>query len=50
MMGRLKSDQGQLFYELILATRFLKIIWCGGLMPHSIYPGCGASLHLTIRR
>jgi hypothetical protein len=29
MMGRLKSDQGQLFYEFHLATRFLKIIWCG---------------------
>jgi hypothetical protein len=49
MMGRLKSDQGQLFYELILATRFLKIIWCGRSMLHSIYPGFVVNWHPTIR-
>jgi hypothetical protein len=48
MMGRLKSDQGQLFYEFHL-TRFLKIIWCGRLTLHSIYPGFGVSLRPTIR-
>jgi hypothetical protein len=37
MMGRVKSDQGQLFYEL--ATRFPKIIWCGRSTLLSICPG-----------
>jgi len=27
MMGRMKSDQGQLFTSFVLATRFLKTIW-----------------------
>ena len=29
MMGRLKSDQGQLFYEFHLGDASPKIIWCG---------------------
>ena len=40
MMGRLKSDQRQLFYEfLILAMRYPKIIWCGRSTLLSICPG-----------
>ena len=49
MMGRLKSDQGQLFYEFHLGDAVLKIIWCGRLTLHSIYPGFGVSLRPTIR-
>jgi hypothetical protein len=29
MMGRLKSDQGQLFYEFCLGEAFPKITWYG---------------------
>ena len=36
-MGRLKSDQGQLFSEFHLTTRFPKIIWCGRSMLLSIF-------------
>jgi hypothetical protein len=39
MMGRLKSDQRQLFTSFSLATRFPKIIWCGRTMQLSICPG-----------
>jgi hypothetical protein len=34
MMGRLKSDQGQLFYEF-LATQSLKTIWYVRSAPNS---------------
>ncbi|MEH2527122.1 hypothetical protein V1288_005031 [Bradyrhizobium sp. AZCC 2176] len=50
MMGRLKSDQGQLFYEFHLGDAVPEDHWCGRSMPRSIYPGFGANLHLTIRR
>ena len=36
MMGRLKSDQGQLFYEFHLAEAVRKIIWFGRSTPRSI--------------
>jgi len=49
MMGRVKSDQGQLFYEFISATRFPKIIWCGRSTLLSICLGFAANLLLTIR-
>jgi hypothetical protein len=49
MMGRLKSDQGQLLYGLHLSTRFPKIIWCGRSMLLSIFHGFAANLHLIIR-
>jgi hypothetical protein len=49
MMGRLKSDRGQLFYEFVLATRFPKITWCGRSTLLSICPGFAANLHLIIR-
>jgi hypothetical protein len=38
------------FTSFILVMRFLKIIWYGRLTLHSIYPGFGLSLRLTIRR
>ena len=50
MMGCLKSDQGQLFYEFHPATRFPKITWCGRSMLLSIFPGYAVNLHLIIRR
>ena len=43
MMGRLKNDQGQLFFEFRLARRFPKIIWCGISMLRSIFPGFAAN-------
>ena len=39
MMGRLKSDQGQLFYEFHLGDAVLKIIWCGRSTLLLICPG-----------
>jgi hypothetical protein len=36
MMGRLKSEQGQLFYQFNLEERCLTITWCGGSMRLSI--------------
>jgi hypothetical protein len=55
MMGRLKSDQGQLFYEFHLGDavpedHLVKIIWYGRSTLHSICPGFVANLHLIIRR
>jgi hypothetical protein len=49
MMGHLKSDQGQLFYEFVLAMPFPKITWCGRSTLPSICPGSAANLHPTIR-
>ena len=49
MMGRLKSDQGQLFYEFRLGDAIPKIIWCGRSMLLSICPGSAANLHPIIR-
>jgi hypothetical protein len=50
MMGRQKSDQGQLFYEFHLGDAYPKIIWYGRSTPPSICPGFAANLHLIIRR
>jgi hypothetical protein len=50
MMGRLKSDQGQLFYEFHLSDAVLKIIWCARSTLLSICPGFAENLHLTIRQ
>jgi hypothetical protein len=48
MMGRLKSDQGQLFYEFHLADAVPD--WCGRSTLLSIYHGFAANLHLIIPR
>ena len=50
MIGRLKSEQGQLFYQFNLEDAVLTITWSGGSMRLSICPGFAVSLHLTIRR
>ena len=50
MMGRLKSDQGQLFYEFHLNDAVPEDhLECGRSMLLSICPGFVANLHLTIR-
>jgi hypothetical protein len=49
MMGRLKSDQGQLFYEFHLGDAVPTIIWCGRSTLLSIFPGFAANLHLISR-
>ena len=48
MMGRLKSDQGQLFYEFHLGDAIPED-QCGRSMLLSIFRGFTASLHLIIR-
>jgi hypothetical protein len=48
MMGRLKSDQGQLFYEFHLGDAIPEAIWCGRSTLLSIFPGFAANLHLII--
>jgi len=45
MMGRLKSDQGQLFYGFRLGDAIPE----DHLVPLSICPGFAANLHLIIR-
>jgi len=50
MMGRLKSNQGQLFYEFHLSDAVPEITWCARSTLRSICPGFAANLHLTIRR
>jgi hypothetical protein len=49
MMGRLKSDQGQLFYEFHLGDAVPEDHLVRRSMLHSIYPGFGVSLRPTIR-
>jgi hypothetical protein len=49
MMGRLKNDQGQLFYEFRLGDAVQRIIWCGRLTLRSIYLGFEVRLRPTIR-
>ena len=39
MMGRLKSDQGQLFYEFHLGDAVPKITWFGRSTLLSTFPG-----------
>jgi hypothetical protein len=45
MMGRLKSEQAQLFYEIQLGDAVPKIIWSERSMLLSICPGFTASSH-----
>jgi hypothetical protein len=49
-MGRLKSDQGQLFYEFHLSDAVPEDHLVGRSMLLSICPGFAENLHLTIRR
>jgi hypothetical protein len=48
MMGRLKSDQGQLFYEFHLGDAVPEDIWCARSTLRSICPGFAANLLLII--
>jgi hypothetical protein len=50
MMGRLKSDQGQLFYEFHLGDAVPEDHLVRKIDAALDYPGCGVSLRLTIRR
>jgi hypothetical protein len=50
MMGRLKSEQGQLFYQFHLGDAVPGIIWYARSMLLSICPGFAANWRLTIRR
>src|ERR1700730_2233737 len=48
MMGRLKNDQGQLFYEFRLSEAVPEDLWRGRSM--LLCPGFLANLRLTIRQ
>jgi hypothetical protein len=50
MMGRLKSDQGQLFYEFHLGEAVRKIIWYGRSTLLLICHGCATNLRRIIHR
>ena len=49
MMGRLRSDQGQLFYEFHLNDAVPEDHLCGRSIVFSIFPGFAVNLHLIIR-
>ena len=49
MMGRLKGDQGQLFYEFHLNEAVPEDHLVRKMMPLSIFPGFAVNLHLIIR-